>query len=159
MKNVVLGLALALAGIAACGLSGCGKSGEDAGKEMMEQEAAKHPDPEAPAKPAMKQPPPPSAAPVDAAPAPDPTTPADLEKAFKTAMNAQKDKDVLHYCDLMKPDDKSPIQTLMGCTLSACRTKDADLARKYVGLLPSTKDGKALHDQAVKICASNQVSL
>jgi len=127
----------------------------------MEKQAAAHPDPAAPPPPPVtKGPPPtPTAPKAEEPPAPDPTTPADIEKAFKTAMNAQKDKDVLHFCDLMKLDNKSSIQSLMGCTLSACRTKNADLANKYVGLLPTTKDGAALHDQAKKICGASGVAV
>ncbi len=142
-------------------LFACGKSSEQQAHDDMDKEVAKHPDlaPAAPAeKPAMK----PAAAPVAAPaapPAPDPTTPADIDKAFKNAMINQKDKDVLHYCELMKLDDKSSIQSLMGCTLSACRIKEGDTAKKYAALLPSTKDGKALHDQAVKICSMNQITL
>ena len=71
---------------------------------------------------------------------------ADVEKAFKTAMNEQRDKDVLRYCDMMKPTEKSSIQTLMGCTLSACRMKDADTAAyraaaREAGMVPLAQDG------------------
>ena len=139
----------------------CGsKSSEQQAKEDMEKQAAAHPDPETPKPPPpTKGPPPPVAAPkAEEPPPPDPTNQADLEKAFKTAMNAQKDKDVLHYCELMKFDDKS-FQATFGCTLSACRTKNADLANKYVAMLPKTKDGTALRLQAVKVCTSLGVSL
>jgi hypothetical protein len=152
MKTAILCLAVLFA---------CGKSSEQQAHEDMDKEVAKHPDlaPAAAAeKPAMK----PAAAPVAAAPTPpppDPTNAADLDKAFKQAMIDGKDKDVLHYCELLKLDEKSSIQSLMGCTLSACRTKNADSAKHYAGLLPSTKDGKALHDQAVKICSTNSVTL
>jgi hypothetical protein len=140
-------------------LFACNKGSEDQAKEDMEKQAAAHPDPEAP-----KPPPPtkPAAAPV--APKaeeplpPDPTNQADIEKLFKAAMNAQKDKDVLHYCELMKFDDKS-FQATFGCTLSACRTKQADLANKYIAMLPKTKDGTALRLQAVKVCTSMGVSI
>ena len=139
----------------------CGKSSDQQAREDMEKQAAAHPDPTPPPPPPTKAAPTPtpSAKADEPPPGPDPTTPADIEKAFKTAMNAQKDKDVLHYCDLMKLDNKSSIQSLMGCTLSACRTKNADLANKYVGLLPSTKDGAALHDQAKKICGASGVAV
>ena len=70
-----------------------------------------------------------------------------------------QDKQVLHYCELLKLDSTSNIQSLMGCTLSACRTKDADTAKKYSGLLPSTKDGNALRDQAKRICGTSGVTL
>ena len=145
----------------ALALFACGKSSEQQAKDDMDKEVAKHPDlaPTTPAeKPAMKPSTTPTAAP-EAPPPPDPTNAADLDKAFKQAMIDGKDKDVLHYCELLKLDDKSSIQSVMGCTLSACRTKNADLGKHYAGLLPSTKDGKALHDQAVKICATNQVTL
>jgi len=140
-------------------LFACNKGSEQQAKEDMEKQAAAHPDPEAPKPPPPTKGPPPAAPKAEEPPPPDPTNAADLEKAFKTAMNAQKDKDVLHYCELMKLDNKSSIQSLMGCTLSACRTKQADLANKYVALLPSTKDGAALHVQAVKVCSSTGVSL
>ncbi len=153
MQKLIVCLALVAA---------CGKSGEQQAREDMEKQAKEHPDQTAaPAPPPeRKGPPPPEAKPKEeAAPAPDPTNAADLDKAFKQAMIAGKDKDVLHYCELLKLDDKSNIQSLMGCTLSACRTKDADTAKKYVGLLPSTKDGNALRDQAKKICGSSGVPL
>ena len=138
-------------------LFACGKSSEDQAKDDMDKQAAAHPDlDKPPPPPPTKGPPPPTTAPkTDEAPPPDPANQADLEKAFKTAMNAQKDKDVLHYCELMKLDNKASIQSIMGCTLSACRTKQADLANKYVALLPTTKDGTALHDQAKKICGAS----
>src|SRR5438552_1856647 len=122
-------------------LAACGKSSEQQAHEDMDKEVAKHPDlaPQPPPRPAMKEMAKPAAAPAAPA-APDPTKPADIEKAFKQAMIDQKDKDVLHYCELMKLDDKSSFQSLFGCTLSACRTKDADTAKRYAAMLPKTKD-------------------
>ena len=141
-------------------LFACGKSSQDQAKEDMEKQAAAHPDLDTPRPPPppTKGPPPAAAPKAEEPPPPDPTNAADLDKAFKTAMNAQKDKDVLHYCELMKFDDKS-MQASFGCTLSACRTKNSDLANKYVATLPKTKDGTALHLQAVKVCTSLGVSI
>lgn len=151
MRNVILCLVLVAA---------CGKSGEQQAREDMEKQAKDHPEETTKAPPPeRKGPPPPEAKPKETAPAPDPTNAADLDKAFKQAMIDGRDKDVLHYCELLKLDDKSNIQSLMGCTLSACRTKDADTAKKYAGLLPATKDGTALRGQAVKICSTSGVTL
>jgi hypothetical protein len=152
MRTAILCIGLAA-------LFSCSKSSEQQAHEDMAKEAAKHPDPVESAPPPPTKGPPQAAPKVEAPPPPDPTNAADLEKAFKQAMIDQKDKDVLHYCELMKLDDKSSIQSLMGCTLSACRTKNADLASRYAGLLPATKDGKALHDQAKMICGKNSVTV
>ncbi len=153
MKYAIVALVLAL------GL-GCSKSSEQQAKEDMEKQAKAHPDEDKPAAPPPehKGPPAPEAKPSEPPPA-DPTNPADLDKAFKQAMIDGKDKNVLHYCELLKLDDKSNIQSIMGCTLSACRTKDADTAKKYVALFPSTKDGNALRDQARMICGKSGVAL
>ena len=152
MRHLILGLVLVAA---------CGKSGEQQAREDMEKQAKEHPD-ETAAKappPEHKGPPAPEAKPKETAPAPDPTNAADLDKAFKQAMIDGRDKDVLHYCELLHLDGSSNIQSIMGCTLSACRTKDADTAKKYAGLLPSTKDGTALKGQAIKICSTSGVTL
>src|SRR5882724_8316538 len=98
MRTAIISLALLFA---------CGKSSEQQAHEDMDKEVAKHPDlaPTQPAeKPAMRPSAVPTAAPA-APPPPDPTTPADLDKAFKQAMIDGKDKDVLHYCELLKLDD------------------------------------------------------
>jgi hypothetical protein len=149
MKNAIICAVLLVA---------CGKSAEDQAREDVDKQQKEHPE-LAKAPPPERKGPPPAEVKPDAPPAPEPTSSADIEKAFKQAMIDQKDKDVLKYCDMMKLDEKSSIQSLMGCTLSACRTKNADLGKKYAGLLPSTKDGKALHDQAVKICSTSGVQL
>ncbi|MGE5185814.1 MAG: hypothetical protein ACM31C_27330 [Acidobacteriota bacterium] len=157
MKHAIVGLIVG--GALVLGL-GCSKSSEQQAKEDMEKQAKAHPDDDKPAAPPPehKGPPAPEAKPKEAPP-PDPTNAADLDKAFKQAMIDGRDKDVLHYCDMLKLDDKSNIQSIMGCTLSACRTKDADTAKKYVSLLPGTKDGNALRDQAKKICSTSGVAL
>src|SRR5437868_4093298 len=113
-------------------LVACGKSGEERAKEEMAAKAAK----EAESAPPVKETKPapvvaPEAKKSEPPPAPEPTTPAEIEKAFKQAMIDGKDKDVLKYCDMMKLDDKSNPQSLMGCTLSACRIKDPETAKKY----------------------------
>src|SRR5512135_45684 len=109
MKHLILGLVV---------LAACGKGGEQQAREDMEKQAKEHPEEAAPAPPPEhKGPPAPEAKPKETAPPPDPTNPADLDKAFKQAMIDGKDKDVLHYCELLKLDDKSNIQSIMGCTL------------------------------------------
>ena len=65
-----------------------------------------------------------------------------------------RDKDVLRFCEMGKLDDKSNPQALLGCTLSACRIKDADTARRYAHPL-----AKAYLDQAKRVCIQNQVAL
>jgi predicted outer membrane protein len=141
-KAIVVALAL---------LAACGKSGEEQAREENEREAAKA------AKEAVNEPAPTPVAKEasKAKPAePEPTTPAEIEHARNQAMIDGRDKDVLRYCALGKLDDKSNPQALLGCTLAACRIKDADTARGYAKPLP-----KALMDQAKKVCAANQVGL
>lgn len=135
--------------IAACG------NGEEAGRQAAQEEAARQHAAETPAaapvqKGSADQP---AAKPVKE-PEPEPTTPEQLDHALKQAMIDGRDKDVLRYCEQSKLDDKSNPQTLLGCTLSACRIKDQDTARRYAK--PMTK--KYL-DQAVRVCAANQISL
>ena len=141
-------------------LLACGKSPEEQAKADL---AAKQPpktEEPAPA-PAVKQeaPTPEPAAKPATPPEPEPKTPEELDKAFKQAMIDGRDKDVLKYCDLMKLDDKSNPQSLMGCTLAACRTGDADTAKRYSAGMSNSKDGKALLIQARKICLSNKVGI
>jgi hypothetical protein len=81
-------------------------------------------------------------------------TPAEIDRARNQAMIDGRDKDVLRFCAMGKLDDKSNPQALLGCTLSACRIKDADTAKKYAKPL-----AKAYMDQAIKVCALNQVTL
>jgi hypothetical protein len=141
-------------------LAACGKSSEQQAREDVDKEVAKHPEETKPAAPPPEHKgPPPSEAKKEEPPPADPTNPGDLDKAFKQAMINGQDKNVLHYCELLKLDDKSNIQSIMGCTLSACRTKDADTAKKYVALFPTTKDGNALRDQAKMICGKSGVTL
>jgi hypothetical protein len=139
MKHVLIALLLC---------SACGKSAVD---ELKEKNP---PPPEAPPPGAMTPPPAAAAKPAPPPAAPDPTTPADIDKARNQAMIDGKDKDVLHFCELGKLDDKSPSQALLGCTLSACRIKDVDTAKKYAHALP-----KALMDQAIMVCGKMAVSL
>ena len=152
MKHVIA-IALVL-------LAACGKSGEDAGREELARtaaaQAATNPQPAAPTPAATQAAPtaPPPAATPAAAPEPEPTTPAELDHALKQAMIDGRDKDVLKYCDMSKLDAKSNPQTLLGCTLSACRTKDVDTARRY-----SKSLARAYLDEAKKVCAADQVAL
>jgi hypothetical protein len=111
-----------------------------------------------PPKEATPAPPPPDAKPTKP-PEPEPTTPAEIDKAFKQAMIDGRDKDVLKYCDMLKLDDTSNPQSLMGCALAACRAKDADTARRYSASLSTSKTGKALLVQVKKVCVSNDVPL
>ncbi|HTR52887.1 MAG TPA: hypothetical protein VMJ10_19365 [Kofleriaceae bacterium] len=154
MKHAIWCLALVWA---------CGKSGEEQAKEDMARRAAEEAKLQAETAPPPKvvqEAPAPVAAPKPAAPpAPEPTTPAELDKAFKQAMIDGRDKDVLHYCEMLKLDDTSNPQSLMGCTLAACRTNDADTAKRYAASLPKSKDGAALLVQAKKVCLANKVGL
>jgi hypothetical protein len=132
----------------------CGNSGENQPKPAA-QETKDTPPPPPTTKPAA---PPPEAKPAKP-PAPEPTTPAELDKAFKQAMIDGREKDVLKYCDMLKLDDKSNPQSLMGCTLAACRAKDADTAKRYAAHLSASKTGQQLLVQAKKVCASSSVAL
>ncbi|HEV7556935.1 MAG TPA: hypothetical protein VGO00_15820, partial [Kofleriaceae bacterium] len=87
-------------------------------------------------------------------PEPDPTTPAELDRARNQAMIDGRDKDVLRFCAMGKLDDKSNPQALLGCTLSACRIKDADTAKLYSKALP-----KLLMDQAKRVCSTSKIDL
>ncbi|HEY1559047.1 MAG TPA: hypothetical protein VGF94_29700 [Kofleriaceae bacterium] len=156
MKHAIWCIALVLA---------CGKSGEEQAKEDMAQRAAQEAklqgdtQPAPPPKVVQGAPDPLVAPKPPAPPTPEPTTPAELDKAFKQSMIDGRDKDVLHYCDMLKLGDTSNPQSLMGCTLAACRTNDADTAKKYAASLPMSKDGKALLVQAKKVCLANNVPL
>jgi hypothetical protein len=143
----------------------CGKSAEEQAKEeVASREAAKlaaEPPPAPPkqkAEPTPADPATPTAKPAKP-PEPEPTTPAEIDKAFKQAMIDGRDKDVLKYCDMMKLDDNSNPQSLMGCTLAACRINDVDTAKRYAAGLPKSKDGAALLVQAKKVCLANKVGL
>ena len=134
-------------------LVGCGNS-EEAGRQAVTNESA-----DRQAKETL--PPPPvqkgsaDVAKAGAKPAePEPTTPAEIEHARNQAMIDGRDKDVLRFCEMSKLDDKSNPQALLGCTLSACRIKDADTARRYAKPL-----AKAYLDQAKKVCQLNAVAL
>jgi hypothetical protein len=133
-------------------LFACGGD-DDKPKRAAVQETKETPPP-----PAPKDTPPPAAKPAKP-PEPDPTTPAELDKAFKQAMIDGREKDVLHYCEMLKLDDKSNPQSLMGCALAACRSKDADTVKRYVAPLSASKTGKQLLVQVKKVCLSNNVSL
>ena len=132
-------------------LAACGK-GEEAGREAVTNESAarEHAAQLPPPTPTVA---PPAAKPVKA-PEPEPTTPAEIEHARNQAMIDGRDKDVLRFCEMGKLDDKSNPQALLGCTLSACRIKDADTARRYAHPL-----AKAYLDQAKRVCIQNQVAL
>lgn len=154
MRVSVLCLALLVA---------CGQSNQDKIREQMEREAARNPD--QPAKPVEKKEPGalPSAGSdkkAKAAPDPEPTTPEEIDTARKKAMNEGRDKDVIKYCEAGNVDPaKSDSQALLGCTLAACRLKDADKARKWApGMLRDKKD-KPLYDQAKKTCLTNNVGI
>ena len=142
-------IALALVVLsAACG------NGEEAGREAVANEAAQREHAEKLPPPVTTTPaPPPTTKPVKA-PEPEPTTPAEIEHARNQAMIDGRDKDVLRFCEMGKLDDKSNPQALLGCTLSACRIKDADTARRYAKPL-----AKAYLDQAKRVCIQNQVAL
>ncbi len=145
MRHALLALVLATA---------CNNS-EEAGREAAQQRAAETAHAEAPpAPPPVKKGVPDPAKPPPAPPAPEPTTPAEIEHARNQAMIDGRDKDVLKYCAMGKLDDKSNPQALLGCTLAACRIKDADTARQYSHGL-----AKAYLDQAKRVCVGNSVTL
>jgi hypothetical protein len=133
----------------------CGNSDEDRAKPAPQETKESSPPPPKETKPA---PPPPAAKPAKP-PEPEPTTPAEIDKAFKLAMIDGREKDVLKYCDMLKLDDKSNPQSLMGCALAACRAKDADTAKRYAAALSVSKTGKQLLVQVKKVCVSNKVEL
>lgn len=152
MKRVIV-FVLVVAAVA------CGKSAEEQAKEDMAAKAPK-PDEPSPAPKVIKEAPAPAPeAKPAAAPEPEPTTPAEIDHAFKQAMIDGRDKDVLKYCDMLKLDDSSNPQSLMGCTLSACRIGDADTAKRYSAGLKHSKDGLALLSQARKVCILNKVGI
>ena len=135
----------------------CGNSDDNKPKQAA-QETKETPPPPAEAK---LPPPPPEAKPAKPAkpPEPEPTTPAEIDKAFKQAMIDGREKDVLKYCEMLKFNDKSNPQSLMGCALAACRAKDADTAKRYSALMSGSKTGKQLLVQVQKVCTSNNVAL
>lgn len=149
MKHGLMALVLLVAA--------CGKSGEEQAKEDNAREAAKvaAQAPKEEAKPATPAAPPPSEAkPAEKPPEPEPTTPAEIDKARNQAMIDGRDKDVLKYCEMGKLDDKSNPQALLGCTLAACRLKDEATAKKY-----GTPIKGPLRDQAKKVCLANQIGI
>jgi hypothetical protein len=135
-------------------------NGNDLDKQKAEMDKQAHASDPPPSAPVPKQiigsaaPPSAGSAKTPAAPIPDPTTPEELDKALKQAMIDQRDKDVLRFCDMSKLDAKSNPQSVLGCTLSACRTKDADTAHKYSALLT-----KEYRDAATRVCMQNQVGI
>jgi hypothetical protein len=134
--------------------AGCGRDDMDKRKAEMDR-AAKADEPVKPAAPVThgSATPPPEAA-KPAPPGPEPTTPAEIDHARNQAMIDGRDKDVLRYCEMGKLDDKSNPQALLGCTLSACRIKDADTAKLYSKSLK-----KDYMVQAQRVCVGNQVTL
>ncbi len=144
MRHAIIALVLATA---------CGNS-EEAGREAAQQRAAETTRAETPPAPPVKKGVPDVAKPTAPPPGPEPTTPAEIEHARNQAMIDGRDKDVLKYCALGKLDDKSSPQALLGCTLSACRIKDADTARQYSKALK-----KEYLDQAKRVCVGNSVTL
>nr|HEX4314693.1 hypothetical protein [Kofleriaceae bacterium] len=144
--------------IALCLVAACSTNDLDKQKAEMERQAhASDPPPSAPLPPRqMGSALPPPTTKQPAAPMVDPTTPEELDHALKQAMIDGRDKDVLHLCDLGKldTDPKANPQSLLGCTLSACRIKNEELAHRYSG--PLKKDYR---DAATKVCIQNSVSL
>jgi hypothetical protein len=134
----------------ACGDDELAKRKAAMDKAAQADKAATKPDP-APSPP--KDLPPATPKPTRA-PEPEPTTPAEIDHARNQAMIDGRDKDVLRYCEMGKLDAKSNPQALLGCTLSACRLKDADTARRYGKPL-----AKAYLDNATRVCAQNQIVL
>src|SRR4051812_9008037 len=149
MKHALVAIVLLLS------VPGCGESGEEQAKEATARARAR-----VAAEAPKEAPPPPPTKPVDPAkpadkpPEPEPTTPAEIDHARNQAMIDGRDKDVLKYCEMGKLDDKSNPQALLGCTLSACRIKDVDTAKRYSKPLQ-----KAYLDQAKKVCASNGTAI
>jgi hypothetical protein len=144
MKAII---ALALA-VAACGKSSEQQAREEAAKANAASEPATPP-------PTTKKDSPPPVAKKEAAPPePEPTTPAEIDRARNQAMIDGRDKDVLKYCALGKLDDKSNPQALLGCALAACRINDADTAKQYAKPLP-----KLLMDQAKHVCATKGIGV
>jgi hypothetical protein len=133
-------------------LVACGNP-EEAGREAAQQRAAQEAPATAPPPPMQKGTPDVAKAPP-APPTPEPTTPAEIDHARNQAMIDGRDKDVLKYCAMAKLDDKSNPQALLGCTLSACRIKDADNAHLYSKALK-----KDYMVQAQRICAPAGVTL
>jgi len=136
--------------LAACGSDDLAKRKA----EMDKQAKAEEPPPKAaPAPTELKPADTPKAAPKEAA-GPEPTTPEELDKALKQAMIDGRDKDVIKYCNQLAIDDKTNPQSLLGCTLSACRTKDGDAAHKFSKPLQ-----KQYRDAATRVCAQAQIVL
>jgi hypothetical protein len=149
-------------GILALLLVGCGKSvGDELKDEIAKDYARRGPDPAAPeAKPVKELPK--KEKKEEAPPDPEPTTADEIDKARKKAMIAGKDKDVIRFCEMGKPSEKTDPQVMLGCTLAACRIKDEEKAKAWAQLIAKYKDAKMskpLFDQAVKTCMANQVVL
>lgn len=149
--RTLLGVFLAIAlPLAACN----DKSGAEQAREEQAREMAHAKPDDSPATTTGGGGAAPAAKPDAAPPAPEPTTPAEIDRARNQAMIDGKDKDVLKYCELGKIDDKSNPQAQLGCTLAGCRTKDETIARRYGKPLP-----KAYLEQAKKVCIQNGIAL
>ncbi len=130
--------------VLAFGLAGC-----DSGSKK--ETAKKAPPPEKQKQVAPEPPPPPP--PPDAMP--EPKTPEEIEQARREAMLKGRDADVVKYCEMGGIEaGKSDEQALLGCTLAACRIKQADKAKAW-----SAKLSRPLMQQAIRICAASSVSL
>jgi hypothetical protein len=133
----------------------CGKDAEQQAREDVDREMAARGE----KKPSDTPDPPKAAAPKkvekEKPPAdPEPTTAAEIDDARKKAMRENRAKDVIHYCQLSKFDEKTDPQALLGCTVAACRESDTDHAKEWSKPLQ-----KAFRDQAVKTCAAFKVTL
>jgi hypothetical protein len=141
----------------------CG-SGEQRAREEIEKEsarAAQNKPPPEPVKEIKGVPDPVKPKKEEAPPDPEPTTPAEVDTARKKAMIDGRDKDVVKYCEMAKPTDKTDPQVLTGCTLAACRLKDEVRAHAWSAALAAStaKGAKPLMDQAKKVCIGNNISL
>jgi hypothetical protein len=134
-------------------LLACGKSGEQQAREDMEKEQAKMAAEAPPPAPEKKRPDLPAEKPKPP-PEPEPTTPAEIDMARKKAMIEGRVDDSIKYCDMLKLDDKSDPQVLLGCTLAACRKNDVDRAKTWSKPLE-----KAFLTEAKKVCLANKVTI
>lgn len=148
-------------------LVACGKSTEDKAREEAEAEekariaregpSTTAPTPTEAAKPAPVDKPKDAGTPKE--PEPEPTTPEQIDKARKTAMIENRDKDVIKYCEMSKLGDKTDPQILLGCTLAACRQKDEERAHAWSRPLGNPGTKKEFLEQAKKICLQSQVGI
>lgn len=155
MKRALLCITVLI--LSSCGLA-CGKSPEEQAREDVDQEMARRGETVGePEKPAVAPAPLPATPKKDEKPAdPEPTTPEEIDQARKKAMIDGRDKDVIKYCEMAKPGDKSDPQVLLGCTLAACRLSDVDRARAWATPLAKSKP---LMEQAKKVCTANKVPI